>query len=283
MPRNKSPRGLLTEEVIMVINTNVSAETSAHLLANSSAELSKSLQRLSSGSKITSPSDDAAGLAVSLKFNAEINRTNAANTNVGNAVSLSQTQDGYLQQVQKALDRMSELSVLSQDVTKTDSDRSLYDKEFQTLGAYITNTASKDFNGVSLFSSTAFAVTTDGNGGQFSMTGINLGASAYTGATGASVATTSGATSALTSVKAAIDQLATDRATVGANEARLNYTSAQLGTLSDNLTAAKSAITDVDVAKESTQYQKYNILVQAGTAMLAQANTQPQSVLRLLQ
>jgi flagellin len=245
--------------------------------------LSKSLARLSSGSKIVSPEDDAAGLAVSLRFDAQENRTAAANSNVGNAISFSQTQDGFLQKVGKALDRMSELSVLSQDVTKTDTDRGLYDKEFQTLASYITNTATKDFNGVSLFSSAALSVTTDGDGGTFSMSGIDLTGTNYTGATGANVATTTGAASALTSVKTAISQIATDRATLGANIARLTYTGDQLGVLKDNLSAANSRIKDVDVAEESTQYARYNILVQSGTAMLAQANQSSQSALRLLQ
>jgi flagellin len=244
--------------------------------------LSKSLSRLSSGSKITSPEDDAAGMAVSMRFEARINRTAAANANVGNAISFSQTQDGFMKKIGKALDRMSELSVLSQDVTKTDSDRTLYNSEFSTLASYITNTASKDFNGVSLFSSTALSVTSDGDAGTFSMSGINLGDTAYTTATGSNVSTASGAGTALTNVKAAITKLATDRATVGANMARLTYTSEQLGVMQDNLSAANSRITDVDVAEESTQFARYNILVQAGTSMLAQANTAPQSALRLL-
>lgn len=267
----------------MVINTNVSAQTSARNLQESSSMLSKSLARLSSGSKIVSPEDDAAGLAVSLRFDAQENRTAAANSNVGNAISFSQTQDGFLQKVGKALDRMSELSVLSQDVTKTDTDRGLYDKEFQTLSSYITNTATKDFNGVSLFSSAALSVTTDGDGGSFSMSGIDLSGTNYSGATGSNVATTTGAASALTSVKTAISQIATDRATLGANIARLTYTGDQLGVLKDNLSAANSRIKDVDVAQESTQYARYNILVQSGTAMLAQANQSSQSALRLLQ
>jgi flagellin len=127
----------------MVINTNTSAQVSSMLLANSSSNLSKSLARLSSGSKIVSPEDDAAGLAVSLKLDAQVNRIGAAVNNVSNAVSFSQTQDGYLQKVQKSLDRMSELSVLSQDTTKTDTDRALYNKEFTQLGSYITDIAGK--------------------------------------------------------------------------------------------------------------------------------------------
>lgn len=267
----------------MVINTNVSAQSSSRLLSASSDMLAKSLARLSSGSKIISPEDDAAGLAVSLRFDAQISRTNAANANVGNAVSFSQTQDGFLQKVGKALNRMSELSILSQDVTKTNADRTLYNSEFSTLSAYITNSASKDFNGVSLFSASALSVTTDGDTGTFSMAGINVGASAYTTATGSTVTTTTNAATALTNVKAAITQLATDRSTVGASISRLSLTREQLGVLSDNLTAANSRIKDVDVAEESTRFARYNILVQAGTAMLAQANAAPNSALRLLQ
>ena len=109
-----------------------------------------------------------------------------------------------------------------------------------------------------------------------------MSASAYTDATGGDVSTTGGAVTALSDVKDAIKQLATDRATVGANVARLNYTNEQLGVLKDNLSAANSRIKDVDVADESTQFARYNILVQAGTAMLAQANATPQSALRLL-
>ena len=266
----------------MVINTNISAQSSARLLSESSQMLAKSLARLSSGSKIVSPEDDAAGLAVAMRFDAQINRTQAANNNVANAISFSQTQDGFLKKVAKALDRMSELAILSQDVTKTDADRALYGKEFTTLGAYITDVSGKDFNGVSLFSAANLTVTTDGDTGTFSMTGVNLGASQYTTATSAGVATTTAAATALTGVKAAITQLASDRATLGSSVTRLSFTSEQLGVLKDNLIAANSRITDVDVAEESTKFARYNILVQAGTAMLAQANATPQSALQLL-
>jgi len=267
----------------MVINTNVSAQSSARLLADSSAKLSKSLARLSSGSKIVSPEDDAAGMAVSMRFDAQINRITAASGNVGNAISFSQTQDGFLQKVTSALDRMSELSVLAQDVTKTSTDLSLYNKEFQTLGSYITDIGKKDFNGVSLFTGTTLNVTTDSEASTFGMSGVSLaGGAAYTSATASNVATSSAAGSALTAVRTAIASLASDRSQVGANIVRLSNTSSQLGVLKDNLSAANSRIKDVDVADESTQFARYNILVQAGTAMLAQANSSPQSALRLL-
>jgi flagellin len=245
--------------------------------------LSKSLARLSSGSKIVSPEDDAAGLAVSTRFDAQINRIAAANTNVGNAISYNQTQEGFLKKVSKAFDRMSELSLLSQDVTKSDNDRALYNSEFSTLGAYINNVATKDFNGVNLFDGVAKDVTTDSDGNTFTMNAVDLAAAAYTTATASTVDTAANAVTALTNTKAAIDQLSSDRANLGANMSRLNATSEQLGVLKDNLSAANSRIKDVDVAEESTNFARYNILVQAGTAMLAQANSAPQSALRLLQ
>ncbi len=266
----------------MVINTNISAQSSARLLMESSSNLSKSLARLSSGSKILSPEDDAAGAAVALRFDAQVSRIGAAKNNVGNAVSFSQTQDGFLSKVGKALDRMSELAVLSQDVTKTDTDRALYNTEFSTLGAYVDDIATKDFNGVSLFSGTALNVTTDGEGSTFSMAGISVGSGTYTTATGSGVSTASGAATALANVKAAITQLATDRATIGASMSRLHATNEQLGMLKETLSASTSRIKDVDVAEESTRFAKYNILVQSGTAMLAQANQTPQGALRLL-
>lgn len=266
----------------MVINTNLAAQTSANNLSASSAALTRSLARLSSGSKIVNPYDDAAGLAVSMRLDAQVQRTDAAKSNVANAMSFTQTQDGYLKRVSKALDRMSELAILSQDVTKTDSDRSLYQNEFTQLASYITSAGTKDFNGVSLFSTSALDVTIDSDGNTFSMGGIDLGSASYSGATAADVSTTTGAASALTAVKTAITELASNRATIGAYQARLNYTQEQLTVSSENLTAASSVIKDVDVAQESTQYARNNILVQSGTAMLAQANQLPQGVLKLL-
>ena len=267
----------------MVINTNISAQTSAQLLTQSTSMLSKSLARLSSGSKITSPADDSAGLAVSMKLTAQMSRIDAANNNVGNAVSFNQTQDGYLQKIGDALNRMSELSILAQDVTKSTSDRALYNQEFTTLASYITDVGTKDFNGVSLFNGTSLQVTTDSDANKFSMTGVNLASATYTTAVGDNISSVSSANTALADIKTAISQLAADRASIGANIEALSAYSDQLGTLKNNLSAANSRITDVDVAQESTSYAKYNILVQSGTAMLAQANALPQSALRLLQ
>lgn len=267
----------------MVINTNNAALSSARLLTESSDRLTKSLNRLSSGSKIVSPEDDAGGMAVSMRFDAQVNRVEAANKNVGNAISYLQTKDGFLQKVGKALDRMSELATLSLDMTKTDSDRALYDLEFQQLGRYMQEVGGKDFNGVSLFNDSSYSVTTDSEGTLFTPDVVVIvGQASYSAAYGASVTSTANATTALDSVRNAITKLAEDRANVGASIVRLNSTSSQLSVLKDNLSAANSRIKDVDVADESTQFARYNILVQAGTAMLAQANTMPQSALKLL-
>jgi flagellin len=266
----------------MVINTNISAQTTANLLSQSSAKLSQSLARLSSGSKITSPADDSAGLAVSMQLVAQMGRNTAAQNNVGNAISFNQTQDGYLSQITNALDRMSELAIQSQDVTKSNSDRGLYQQEFNTLANYVNNVATKDFNGVSLFNGSALSVTIDSDGNTFNNTGVNLGATVYSGLASDSVATTGGAVTALTAVKAALTQLASDRADIGANIETLTNYSNQIATLNNNLSAANSQIMDVDVAQESTNYAKENILVQTGTAMLAQANALPQIALKLL-
>lgn len=270
----------------LVINTNTSAMNSSRLLQSSTSQLQKSLARLSSGSRIVSPEDDAAGLAQSIKFQAQINRNNAAGVNVGNAISFSQTQDGFLQKVESALDRMSELTVLAQDTTKSTADLSNYTAEFTQLQNYVSDITNKTFNGVSLFASTGLAITIDDNAATFGMNTANLSGATSTGVlnaySGISVSSTTAAAAALNNIKTAIQALANMRAKVGANIQRLNLTSEQLTILNENLTAANSRIADVDVAQESTRFAKLNILVQSGTTMLAQANVLPQSALRLL-
>jgi flagellin len=206
----------------------------------------------------------------------------AASNNIADAISFNQTQDGYLSQVTSALDRMSELAVQAQDVTKSSSDKALYQNEFSTLATYVNNVSNEDFNGVSLFGGASLNVTIDSGGSTFAMQGVDLtGTTFSTALSGANVSTD--AAGALTAVKAAISQLATDRAAIGSNEETLTDYSNQLATLNNNLSAANSTIMDVDVATESANYAKENILVQTGTAMLAQANALPQIALKLLQ
>ena len=266
----------------MVINTNTSASRGARFLAESTSNLQKSLARLSSGSKIVEPQDDAAGLAVSSRFDAQINRTEATRANIGNAISFKQTQDGYLGKVAKALDRMSELATMAQDESKTSADLSLYDKEFQTLSSYIDLIDSQSFNAVALFTSGALnVVQQEEHTTKFASSGINLVAN--TGAiTVLAITSAALGSSALTTIKSQISAVAEYRATIGADLSRLMKTDEHLSVLSENLQASVSRIKDVDVAVESAKYAKYNILVQSGTAMLAQSNSLPQSALRLL-
>ena len=266
----------------MVINTNLSAQSAAALLMNSSSALATSLQRLSSGSKIVSPADDSAGAAEAMKLNAKLARINATTNNINDALSFAQTQDGYLQQVSTALTRMSELTIAAQDVTKTTSDLAGYDAEFHALGNFINDLGTKTFNGVSLFSGNTLQVTADSEGNTFALTGVNLNTGAVTWATNNHLYNIGAAHGAMVNVLQAIDQIAPDRASLGANIEALSYYGNTLQAERINLSAAKSQITDVDVAQESTNYARQNILVQSGTAMLAQANAMPNSVLKLL-
>ena len=264
----------------MVINTNLSAETTAQYLEQSSTMLSNSLAQLSSGQQITQPSDDSAGLAVSMSLVAQEGENTAASNNIADALSFNQTQDGYLQQISSALDRMSELAVQAQDVTKSSSDIQLYQNEFSSLATYINSVATENFNGVSLFNGDSFNITVDASGQTFTMGGVDLTATTFS--TLASDNLTTSATTALTDVTNAITQLAADSGTIGTNEETLNDYSNQLTTLNNNLSAANSTIMDVNVTTASTQYAEANILVQSGTAMLAQANALPDYALKLI-
>ena len=163
----------------MVINTNIEAQTTTNNLNASQAMLAKSLSRLSSGSKIIVPSDDAAGLAVSSRLNSQIKRLDSALNNVINSVSFTQTQDGFMKTIDKAFRRMGELAMLAQDTTKSDDDRALYNQEFLQLKSYVGETSKQDFNGVSLFAGKTLDVTVDANGTTFTMVGIDLAADVY--------------------------------------------------------------------------------------------------------
>ena len=264
----------------MVINTNVGALSTMRTLSENTNRLNKALSRLASGSKIIDASDDAAGLAVASKFDAQISRNRGVQSNLTSALSYSQTQDGFLQKVGKALDRMSELSTLALDTTKSASDITNYNTEFATLKSYISDIGNKDFNGVSLFNGTALAITKDSDAGTFALNASNLNTADAVSMVAAAFAVNS--TSAVSMIADAIENVATHRAKVGANIQRIQFTQEQVSILNENLQASVSRIKDVDVASESTQFARYNILVQSGTAMLAQANMLPQNSLRLL-
>ena len=267
----------------VVINTNYAATMAANNLANSNSMLQKSLNRLSSGSKIVSPADDAGGLAVSMKLSAAAKRSGAAMTNIGNSVSFLQTQDGALQTTGNVLNRMSELKTLYSDPTKNSSDLANYDAEFTQLQSELTSISGEKFNSVALFGTSGINTQVSEDGTQsVALTGQNISSSsAGVGALTASTVT-SLASINLTDITNAIQNVASMRATNGAEQSRLGFANDLLTTNKANLESANSRITDVDVASESTQLARWNILVQSGTAMLSQANTSSQSALRLL-
>ena len=265
----------------VVINTNYAATVAANNLVSSNQFLQKSLNRLSSGTKIVNPSDDAGGLAVSMKLAAAAKRQGAVSTNIGNAVSFLQTQDGALKVTGKVLERISELKTLYTDPTKNTSDQANYDAEFTALKEQLTSLTAEKFNNVTLFGSGAglsVAVTEDGvSAVTINSRDLNASVTSITGASNLGTGLT------LTSINTAIQSVATFRASNGAEQSRFSFASELLTINKANLEAATSRIMDVDVAQESTQLARFNTLVQAGTAMLAQANQSPQTALRLLQ
>ena len=283
----------------VVINTNSAATSAAYNLSNTNVNLQRSLNRLSSGSRINSSFDDAGGLAVSMKMSASIRRTDATSANVNNSLSFLQTQDGVLKTADKILNRMSELATLAQDVTKAPSDLALYDTELSQLKGQLNLMVGEEFNGISLFDAGASAgsagmdvastltVVTSHDGDQtVGITQVDLefiSASVGTASgDGMDISSNAGAQTAVDTIQTAIQNLATLRANNGAEQSRLTFAADMLAVNKSNLEAANSRILDVDVADESTKLARYNILQQAGTAMLAQANQSTQSILRLI-
>jgi len=250
--------------------------------------LQRSLQRLSSGSRIVNSYDDAGGLAVSMKMSAAIRRTDATNINLQNAQSFLKTQDGAFATATKVLTRMSELATLSQDVTKTTGDTANYQTEFTALQSQLTALGSEKFNGVALFNtsgSTSTVYTNEDSTTSTTITKANLTANSSMAtaiSSGTVISSVSAAQATVSSVNTALEALATMRAQNGSESSKLNFAQEMLTTNKNNLEAANGRIIDVDVASESTQLARFNILQQAGTAMLAQANQTAQSVLRLL-
>jgi len=286
----------------VVINTNSAATSAAYNLSNTNVNLQRSLNRLSSGSRINSAYDDAGGLAVSMKLSASIRRTDATLANVNNSIAFLQTQDGVIKTADKILNRMSELATLSQDVTKSTSDLALYNTELSQLKGQLNLMLSEEFNGISLFSTGAVAsatgaafdddatltVVTSHDGNQtVGITQVDLNQVVFditnTGSSSnMDISSTTGAQDAVGYIQDAIQNLATIRANNGAEQSRLTFAADMLAVNKTNLEAANSRILDVDVADESTKLARYNILQQAGTAMLAQANQSTQSILRLI-
>ncbi|MCX6978421.1 MAG: flagellin [Verrucomicrobia bacterium] len=282
----------------MNITTNIPAAFAARNLNKNQEMLSTSLNRLSSGTKIIKPSDDAAGLAVSEKLLSQNARLEATVSNIQSAVSYIQTADGFMGNMSKILTRMSELTTLAKDVTKNAGDVALYQEEFvglqqqlrDTVGGGTVTTPMGAFNGNNLFGTNAagLTVTIGEEAGQTMKIGDS---DLQTGAMGILLTQTTppafdnDLTMAGTSqmITDAINHVATERADLGASMSRLEFAAGSLSVEGQNLESAVSRIRDVDVAEESTRLARNNILVQSATSMLAQANQMPQAVLKLLQ
>ena len=288
------------------LNTNTASMAAAYNLNNTNVNLQRSLNRLSSGSRINSSFDDAGGLAVSMKLSAALRRTEATQANVNNALSYLETQDGVLKTAEKVVSRMSELIQLAADVTKSTTDTALYKTEYNSLQEQIGALLGEQFNGVNLFTSggvdtdisnDSLAVVTSQDGEQsVDISQLDLGAvGGYVGTASGDGAdedisidpdtvfgSATGAAAAISNITEAIQTLATLRATNGSEQQRLTFAADMLAVNKTNLEAANGRIMDVDIASESANLARLNILQQAGTAMLAQANQSSQSLLRLL-
>ncbi len=282
----------------VTINTNTSASFAASNLTRSSDLLQKSLARLSSGSRISTPADDAGGLAVSMKLSAALKRTDAQTANVANALSFLQTASGALKSAASVLERLSELGTLASDVTKSTADISNYSTEFNQLMLELKKISSDTFNGIKLFNvydgtSTAnqsLAVYLSEDGSQSMSISTSDLASIFTSISDTTTTRSDSkgglgnVTGSYVSVATqAIQDLSEKMATNGAESSRLQFALDALSIQKVNVEAANSRIYDVDVAAETTRLARANILVQSGAAMLAQANAASQIALKLLQ
>ncbi len=226
---------------------------------------------------------DAANFSMAAKFDAQVHRMDAALSNAGNAVSMLQTQDETLRSVGNALNRMGELAILAQDVTKSDADRALYAEEFTQLKTMVSDSSGMTFNGVKIFGSQSKAVTVNEDGGTTELPAINLQADPYAAAVAneISIATLDSAAAALGVVKEGMSQVSTDRTKVGAAQASLEAESERLTAARSSLTFAGSRITDVNYAHAVTKKSAAQVQLQMATAVLAHKSINPEAALYL--
>ena len=276
----------------MVINTNVEAQRTAGNLQTSQKSLSHSLARLSSGSKIANVSEDSAAVATTSRMDSRLNKIDAVMTGLSGIISLTQTQDGYINSATDALTRMSELALLSQDETKSLNDLALYQKEFNVLNEAIAATANKQFSDIDLFKTTDNGATSkvisiDENGNLLTILPVDLSGAVYTDAIKAagselSISNSADAKATLDKINKLLEHLQQERTSIGATQSRVEFALSQLSTSKENLSQAKSRISDINVAEETTRYARSQILVASGTQMLREANNLPQTALELL-
>ncbi|WP_026881235.1 flagellin [Clostridium akagii] len=273
----------------MIINHNLSGNTALSYLNKNQKSASDSMEKLSSGLKINKAADDAAGLSISQKMQSQINGLDKATSNAQDGVSLLQTAEGGLSETQSILQRMNELATQAANDTNVTLNRTAVSAELKTLNDEIDHISSQtNFNGVQLLNSgstVTFQVGSTAN--SYDSIGVDLSALSMSatvlGVSTVAVDTNANAVKAMASIQAAIDTVSTSRSTIGAMQNRLTHTINNLSTENQNLTTANANITDVDMAKEMMNYSKENVLQQAAQSMLAQANQNPQQVLKLLQ
>ncbi len=266
-----------------VINTNLGSLKAANASNSASKALGTAMERLSTGKRINSAKDDAAGLAIATSMTSQVRGMNQAIRNANDGIALAQTAEGALNEVTNMLQRVRELAVQSKSGTYSSSDRTNMQTEVSALTGQISSIVSgTKFNDVTLFSTTA-ATTVDIQTGADSGDTVTLSISALTGVTtGFSVGSVAGATDAIDDVDDALTAVNTARASLGAGQSRLESVVNNLTTNSTNLSDAKSRIEDADYSAETAALAKAQILSQASTAMLAQANQSQQNVLSLL-
>lgn len=277
----------------LTVNTNIASLNAQRNLSNSQSSLNISLQRLSTGLRVNSAKDDAAGLAIAERMNAQVRGLAVGIRNAGDGISLAQTAEGALGSVTEGLQRMRELAVQSSNATNGSSDRTSLDAEYNQLGSELSRiVAGTEFNGISI-------LATSGAGAQVFQVGPNntandritvttsdltaSGAGSIAAVNGGDVLSASGAQAAIGLVDAALDNINSERATLGAIQSRIEIAVRSLETTRENTAAARGRIIDADFAAETANLTKAQILQQAGVAMLSQANALPQTALALLQ
>jgi flagellin len=267
------------------VNTNVSSLTAQRNLAAVTGRLQGNFARLSSGLRIATAADDAAGLGVSERMRSQIRSYAVAGRNAQDGISLAQTAEGAMGEISNNLSRMRELAVQAANGTLTTTDRATLDTEFQALITEIGRVATDTtFNGVALLDGTTSSldIQVGIDSGDTISVGLSSSTTTALGIGGLAVTSTTLASSALATIDTAINTVSTNRGALGAAQNRLNSVVASISNVRENLSAAESRIRDVDVAAETADLTRNSILQQAAVSVLAQANVQPQLALSLL-
>ena len=270
------------------INTNIASLNAQRNLSMSQNSLMTSMQRLSSGLRVNSAKDDAAGLAIAERMHTQVRGSNVAIRNANDGISLSQTAEGAIGKIGDMLQRMRELAVQAANATNGTDDRANLDAEYQQLAEEITRTLDNTrFNGLNILAGAAgtqvFQVGADNTDTITVVTTDLSGATSIGSVTGGGITTPANASAAMADIDAALTTINTERAMYGAIQNRFEAIISTLQVTAENQAAARGRIMDADFAAETANLSRAQILQQAGTAMVAQANQLPQQVLRLLQ